>query len=124
MSVFHQICFDYMSSTSRNPQKMYSQMWQMLWIGSPSGEQGTRSSSECIKSFCSMKLVNFGTFLNFLFTQYSCPNTRKNMFNALDMFNVFHMFRKYMFNALDMFNDSHFLVYMWRRREHSLRKDL
>ena len=45
---------------------------QSLW-----GTGCIRSSSECIKSDSSMKLVDFGKFLNFLFTQYNSPNRRK-----------------------------------------------
>ena len=75
MSVFHQICFDSLWSTLRNLQN-YRQIWQTLWIGSPSGGQGVRSCSECVKSYSSMKLVNFGLFLKmFLFIQYKSPNS-------------------------------------------------
>ena len=42
---------------------------QSLW--------GDRSVSECIVSYSSMKLFNFGTIPNLSFTQYNSPNTRK-----------------------------------------------
>ena len=69
---------------------------QSLW-----GIGCIRSSSECIKSYSSMKLVNLGEFRNFLLTQYNSPNRRK----TLNKFNVLEI--------------SHFLVYVWQK-EHGL----
>ena len=63
------------------------------------GGQGVRSSSEWIKSYSSIMLVNFSTFLNFFVHSIILQTVEKDKFNALEI--------------------SHFLVYVWRR-EHSL----
>ena len=64
------------------------------------GGQGTRSSSDCIKSYSSMKLVNFVTFLIFFcLLNIILQTVVKDKFNALEI--------------------SPFLVYVWKR-EHSL----
>ena len=59
-----------------------------------------KSRNECIKSCSSMKLVNFGMFQNFLLLNIILQTVEKDKFNALEI--------------------SHFLVYLWRRREHSI----
>ena len=89
MPVFHQIFFDFPIEHLANPPKISTLILETLWIGSPSGERGVRSSSECIKSFSSMKLVNFDTFLNFLFPQYNSPNNRKKINLMLWKFHIF-----------------------------------
>ena len=79
----------------KKPPKFLTQIWETLWIINPSEGQGVMSSSECIKSRSSMKLVNFVMFLNFCLLNIFLQTFEKDKFNALEI--------------------TPFLVFAWRR---------